>query len=414
MDTYVVDYIKQVISADKIESPDKTKLNGSSGNPKIWECLETLYSSHGKGGAKRAKQQWDDTFAGVIPDVAKIVNKPRRLWHIDELSSRPPQQWLIPGKILANGITVMYGPSEAGKSFLAVDYSAQISLTRPVIYIAAEGQSGYYARYKAWLKHYGHKQSGQFHLYDEAVQMLNTSSVDGFMDEARTVKPAMIVVDTLIRCFEGGDENQSKDVNTFTASCDRIRREFNCAVLIIHHVTKGSGTERGSGALRNNCDSMIEVEMKDGGLINVICSKTKDIAHWPTEYYRRMPVTIEQNGSTVESCVLEDWQKVKVNPEELSHNQVRILTMLADSLFIDCGAKAAEISANLSMPRATVYDVISNLKRRGFVAKPVKRTDPYSITEPGRYALQVQLRANNKSGKNEVQSPDKSSGQTKM
>lgn len=411
-DDYVVQYIKQAISSATIELPDKTKLNGSSENPHIWQVLETLHMLHKKGGFKNAKNQWETLMARTVPDIAAQVNRPRHLWHIDELASRPPQQWLIPGKVLANGITVMYGPSESGKSFLAVDYAAQVSLTKPVSYIAAEGQSGYYARYRAWLKHHGHKNSGQFHLYDEPVQMLNRASVDSFIDEAKTIKPALVVVDTLIRCFEGGDENQSKDINAFTSSCDRIRREFNCAVMILHHVTKGTGMERGSGALRNNCDSMIELEMKDGGLINVVCSKTKDIAHWPTEFYRRLPITVEQDGLTVETCILEDWQKVKVSPDELTHNQARVLTMLADGLFNDCGAKAAEITANLNMPRTTVYDVLSNLKRRGFISKPPKRTDPYSITDPGRFALQNQLK-NSRSVKTEIHSPDKSSGLTK-
>lgn len=378
----VTEWIKTALNNPELPPTTSIHLNGYGDNAMVKEAIESLAIAHKQGGAKGAKVAWDEHIAKVIPDIAEIVNRPRRLWHIDELANRPPQQWLIPGKILENGLTTIFGASEAGKSFLAVDYAALISLQKPVVYIAGEGQSGYYARYKAWIEHFGYKKSGKFFLFEDAVPMLDPHAVESFIDEIRPIKPALIVVDTLIRCFLGGDENQSKDINAFTASCDRLRKEFGCSVVIIHHVTKSSGTERGSGALRNNCDTMIEV-VNEEGTIKVICSKMKDGKHWPTEYYRRLEVEIEQNGEKVSTCVLEPWQNVKVNAEELTHNQAAVIEVLASEAYFDCGARSAEITAVTNIARSTLFSVLKSLMRRGFVKKPPRKSDPYFITESG-------------------------------
>lgn len=370
------------MTADVLIPTSAVHLNGMSERPDVKEALEALAIAHKAGGAKAAAMAWNEQVAKAIPDVALIVDKPRRLFHIDELATRPPQKWLIPGKIPENALTAIFGASEAGKSFLAVDYAAQVAREHPIVYIAGEGQSGYYARYKAWLSHFGHKKSGQFYLYEDAVRLLDERSVAEFIEDVQSIKPRLVVIDTLIRCFHGGDENSSKDMGIFTDGCDRIRKAFGCAVVILHHVTKSTGTERGSGALRNNMDSMIEV-VNDEGVIKVICSKTKDTTHWPTEYYKRQSIEIDQGSEKVTSCVLIGWQFVKSAVDELTQNQATVIEILASEAYFDCGARSTEINAVTNIARSTLFSVLRSLMRRGFVRKPPKKSDPYFITNEG-------------------------------
>lgn len=212
--------------------------------------------------------------------------------------------------------------------------------------------------------------------------MLDEKSVADFIDDIRSIKPRLVVIDTLIRCFHGGDENSSKDMGIFTDACDRIRKEFGCAVVILHHVTKSTGTERGSGALRNNMDSMIEV-VNDEGVIKVICSKTKDTTHWPTEYYKRQEVEIEQNNQKVTSCVLMEWQFVKTGTDELTQNQSTVLEILASDAYFDCGVRSSELAAVTNIARSTLFSVLRTLMRRGYARKPPKKSDPYFVTNEG-------------------------------
>jgi predicted transcriptional regulator len=378
----VVEWIRSAMSADSLIPVSAVHMNGMSERADVKEALESLALAHKAGGAKAAKIAWDEQVSKAVPDVADIVDKPRRLFHIDELANRPPQKWLIPGKIPDNALTAIFGASEAGKSFLAVDYAAQIARDFPIVYVAGEGQSGYYARYKAWLDNFGHKKSGQFYLYEDAVRMLDDHSVAAFIEDIKPIAPKLVVIDTLIRCFHGGDENSSKDMGIFTDACDRIRKAFGCAIIILHHVTKGTGVERGSGALRNNMDSMIEV-INDEGMIKVVCSKTKDTTHWPTEYYKRQQVTIKQGDKDVTSCVLVGWQFVKTGADELTQNQASIIEILASEAFFDCGARSSELTAVSNIARSTLFSVLQTLMRRGYVKKPPKKSDPYFITPSG-------------------------------
>ena len=70
------------------------------------------------------------------------------------------------------------------------------------------------------------------------------------VNETVPVPPVTVVVDTLARCMEGGDENDTRHMGEFVAGCDRIARAFECLVLVVHHPNKSGESERGSTALR--------------------------------------------------------------------------------------------------------------------------------------------------------------------
>lgn len=383
----VIDWIKSALSQSSILPPDKVYLNGYSARPEVKEAIESLAIAHKAGGAKAAQTAWNEQVARYIPDIAEVINRPRLIFHISELEKRPPVRWLIEGEIPERSTSVIFGAPEAGKSFQAVDYSAQIAQQYPIVYIAGEGGSGYYARYAAWLKHNGHKKAGHFHIIDRPVQMLDDRQVSWLIEESRPIKPVLIVIDTLSRCMVGGDENQQKDMGLFIAACDRIRMELDCAVLIVHHTGKSGESERGSSVLRGAADSMISVSNTEG-LIKIECAKTKDGKHFPTRYCKRLTVEVVQNGETLTSCVLEAWQRVKSDPNELTANQYRILESLASELFSE-GVKAPDLKIASQVDRSSFYTAINSLIRRGLVKKLGKgaRLDPFVITPQGRQLI---------------------------
>lgn len=55
---------------------------------------------------------------------------PDRQWtiiHARELKNLPPLRWLIEKEIPENGLTVLFGESGVGKSFVALDYALRVA-----------------------------------------------------------------------------------------------------------------------------------------------------------------------------------------------------------------------------------------------------------------------------------------------
>jgi archaellum biogenesis ATPase FlaH len=391
---YAVKWLRAAIKDDIISLPEKDKLNGYTNRPEVWEAMESVRLAHQQGGAKGAAQAWNEQVARVIPDIAEIVNQPRMIHHISEFENEPPIEWLVKNEIPKHSLTVIYGSSGAGKSFAAIDYAAEIAMKENIIYVAAEGLSGYYARYAAWLKHNGHKKPGKFNLFPKSLQILKPEDVDRFIEEASDYKPAVVIIDTLSRCMVGGDENNQKDMGLFVYGCERIQRALDCTVIIVHHTGKTGDNERGSSVLRAAADMMIAVSNEEG-LVKIACGKSKDTKPFMHRYCRLLEVEITQNGQKVVSCVLEAWQHVKVSVNELTPNQARLLECLASNLFQE-GVRAPDLKGYSNIQGSSFYSALNSLIKKGYARKMGKgaKIDPVVITSQGMIWIQEKSRFN--------------------
>lgn len=245
-----------------------------------------------------------------------------KLMSVSELMELPPPSWLIDGVMEENVLAVLYGASGEGKSFVALDWVLSIVTGMPwqgrevkrgpVVYVVAEGGRNVGKRIKAWTieKHIGDVDDMLVVL--DAVQFRNTAHVAELLRqiEGRNIKPRLIVIDTLARCFLGGDENSAQDMGEFVEACNRVQRATGATVLAVHHTGKPRGkkatAERGSYALRGAADVMIRVyqlngaihikvdKQKDDELANEVCVRLKQVvvARDPT------------SGDDITSCVL--------------------------------------------------------------------------------------------------------------
>jgi hypothetical protein len=304
-----------------------------------------------------------------------VATPERKLLHADELDSLPPQTWLIDGELPSNALAVLFGPSGSGKSFLALDEAARLAQTHNVVYVAAEGASGYANRKNAWKQH--HNQGiGKLHFWTEAVNLMNEKEVQAFIDAISHLEKPIVYIDTLARCMVGGDENSAKDMGIAIAACDTIRRATGELVKVVHHTGKNGTSERGSSALRGAADVMIEVT-DDDGVITVACSKMKDAAPFEPRHYRLLPVG--------DSCVIVPAAHVMVtNDAPLTNRQRKVLETLALAVFEDTGAKASQLTD--CVPAGSLFRVLSELKRRGYI-RQADKGDPYFITEEGKQTL---------------------------
>lgn len=236
-----------------------------------------------------------------------------RLYSAAELIKMPPPEWLIDPIMPEGGMVGLYGPPGAGKSFLAIDMAMSVATGRPwqgrptqkglVVYISAEGGAGIGKRVLAWLRHNNvEAKDANIAFLIESLPMTEDSEGVAILlkrlIEELEQKPALIVVDTLARCFDG-DENQQEDMNRFVAGVDLLRKELGCTVVIVHHTRLEADRERGNTAFRGAADTMIAVSIAAHNEFTVSCNKQKDAEAFDELAFKL--VSVEDTAS----CVLE-------------------------------------------------------------------------------------------------------------
>lgn len=297
------------------------------------------------------------------------------LYNLKGMRNRPPVSWLIPGEVPAELTTLICGASEAGKSFLAIDYALRTARANPeraVIYIAPEGGSGYHQRVDAWLAYHGVEEPENIYFILQSVTILNPQTLQELITTIISFNPVLVVIDTLARTLVGGDENSAKDIGMFFYHTDIIREQTHTAILIVHHTGK-SGNYRGSSSLIGSVDSWIDFS-NDDGLITVACGKAKDWERFPPRYLRMV--------KSADSVVLLPSDQVDQRADGLSEGKRKILETLALDIFRDSGARRTEIASASGVNELTLFKVLSRMKRERLINQS-KKGDPYFISDEG-------------------------------
>ncbi len=237
---------------------------------------------------------------------------PMRLYSTAELMALPPPEWLIDEILVKAGLSLLYAPPESYKSFVAIDLALCVATGTPwhghavqqgfVLYIAAEGGPGIGKRVRAWLKaHDLPVSAANVAWLIESITVVKESDdmarlAERLDDELDRI-PALIVIDTLARCFEG-DENQQEDMGHFVAGIDALRHKYGSCILAIHHTRLDGDRERGNTALRGGLDTMLALVRPDklGPGIIIECAKQKDAEHFADITLEFQPVEDTNSG----------------------------------------------------------------------------------------------------------------------
>ena len=237
---------------------------------------------------------------------------PLRVLSPAELRTLPPAKWRIQGLLPEIGIAVLYGPSGAGKSFVAL--SMALALARGVewhgmpvaqcgvLYVAAEGSSGFRSRVAAYAAHHACDLDAEpFWLVPEAIDLMASDDPQLVIDAALSRHKAVgvIVLDTLNRSMTG-DENSAADMTRVISSAARISSATGALVLIITHTGKDEDRgARGHSSLRAAADAEFYVHGR--GEIRIFeVTKMRDSSDDLRFGFRLEPVqmTDSETGST--------------------------------------------------------------------------------------------------------------------
>ena len=227
---------------------------------------------------------------------------------------------LVKNFLDAGALSVMYGASNAGKTFVALDIAYHVAAGIPwngrktthsaAVYVAAEAGEDINARCQALRLHHRPAVAPQLSIAPCAVDLYSANAdlkplvaLINELGAAGGHAVGLVVIDTLARAMAGGDENSTKDMGSFVRHLDRIRAETGAHVMVVHHSGKDKAKgARGSSALQAATDTELEIaDMK------IITHKQRSREHAKPIAFARRVVTIGQDadGDAVTSCVVE-------------------------------------------------------------------------------------------------------------
>lgn len=211
--------------------------------------------------------------------------------------------WLVEGFIEKDSVCMLFGEPSTYKSFLAmdlafcigagIDWNGNPVAQGQVLYLAGEGFSGIQKRFMALEEKYGCSQQNIF-VSSKPAALIDPDSVDEVIQaiNSASVKPELIVIDTLHRNFGDGDENSSRDFGVLMANLDTLRSHTNAAILFIHHSGhRDKSHGRGSSSIRASLDCEYQLKRKGQG-VELICHKMKEFEKPDNQAFELEKVTV--------------------------------------------------------------------------------------------------------------------------
>lgn len=256
----------------------------------------------------------------LTPDTRQVD-----LHRIFTLSDARPvlkSSYLIKGWLGKSQMSVVYGPSNVGKSFFCLDMAFSIAANAEwngsrvrggtVLYLATEGGNAFRNRVYALRQSKG---------VDDAPLLVRPSPIDllraevdmpalmALCDEVKGEHGniSMIVVDTLSRAMAGGNENGPEDMTRLIGNLDTLRDLTDAHIMVVHHSGKDTAAgARGHSSLRAATDTEIELEVDESGMRIAKTTKQRDMEPKPPFGFTLKVHDLgkDEDGDAVTTCTI--------------------------------------------------------------------------------------------------------------
>jgi hypothetical protein len=320
-------------------------------------------------------------------------------------SSGPQTQWLVEDLWTEQAVGILGGEPKCCKSFLALDVAVSVASgtaclrqfpvrrSGPVLLFPAEDSL---AVVRQRLE--GIAAAAQIPFASLPVQVITAPSLrlDTATDRLRlsqTVQeqhPVLLVLDPLIRLHRV-DENDATQIAALLSYLRELQRQFQLAVLLVHHARKDSQSSRPGQALRGSSelhgwgDSNLYLRRKGSQL-------TLSTEHRAAPSRDHIPLQLTQSGSALALTVLERPIAQPDTPPTPIEQVRQALAQLQEPSSVQqlqklCGIRTANVCsalAELSAKGEVVRDA------RGYQLKlplPVSRPMDPNGNGNGKYSL---------------------------
>jgi len=241
-------------------------------------------------------------------------------------------EYVIKNWLYRDSLAMIYGASNSGKSFLAVDIGMHVAYGDSwntcrtknglVLYVAAEGAGGIAKRIAAFQRGKS-RENWAFHIIREspnfasddndAIRVVNTCAL---LESRHSMAVSLIIIDTLAATAGGADENSSSEMGKLMENMRLIQNDTGACVLMIHHSGKDhTRGARGSSAIRAAVDTEIEVRAgKDGDALLHAARVTKQRdADRESDFnfvLKQVHLADDEDGDKITSCVVKSTETI--------------------------------------------------------------------------------------------------------
>ena len=343
----------------------------------LFLITETAYGRgevESKEPEKYARAEWVvrdlKRIAGQLPTSASSVfadvpdpdtweppegHKPQRKegtpWfeHVSDFMVPKTLPWLLEGFLPAHGLAQFFGAPGCGKSAVLVSLSVAVACgldwnghrcRRPgwVYYIAGEGRTGlrnrFFAAFKEWAPDVP-PERGRVYVSNTAGQFLDPKNRGEWVRQiARLTEkhgelPSMIVLDTQITNFGGGDESSTEDMTNFMAGLQEISDETKALIVTVHHTGhRNLDRARGNSVQVGALDAILEVSKKPQTKSVVISSKKAKDWDDPEPIFGELAgieVGLDEEGKPFTAVIFRGTGGPEIDPSEGNDEGLRAL-----------------------------------------------------------------------------------------
>ena len=239
--------------------------------------------------------------------------------------------YLIKSWFSSEGVSILFGESNVGKSFLALDAALHIGAGEPwhgqrvrqgrVLYIASEGGRSIKTRIEA-VKHECPELHAKATPNIDLIPLQVDLHAAGDADAIIEVAPGnyhLVIIDTLAQSFGVGNENEGRDMNAVISNIMKLRAHYDCQVLLVHHSGKDADRgARGHSSLRAAVDTEIQLK-REGNVRVATVTKQRDMPTGGKLAYTLKPARLgaDEDGDEVVSCVVVPADMPQKGPKRL-------------------------------------------------------------------------------------------------
>jgi hypothetical protein len=319
-------------------------------------------------GAPETAQEGGPTISA--PGMSQM--KQHRAFDLESAAPVLSSSYLVKGWLGKAQMSVVYGPSNVGKSFFCLDLAFAIAANQQwngckvrggaVLYLATEGGNAFRGRVYALKIAKG---------IDKAPLIVRPSPIDLLRAEVDMPSLAelckeitdvygrieMIVVDTLSRAMAGGNENGPEDMTRLIGNLDVLRDLTGAHIMVVHHSGKDTAAgARGHSSLRAATDTEIELEVDDG-LRLAKTTKQRDMEPKPPLGFKLVVHELgqDEDGDPVTTCTIEiadaDDVREMTDRKPLGKNERKIIECF-NMIRVEGGGKGNPGGEGFPMPGA--------------------------------------------------------------
>lgn len=236
-----------------------------------------------------------------------------------QLSTSGPQtQWLVEGLWSDQAVGILGGEPKCCKSFLALDIAVSVASGTACLRQFPVRRAGKVLLFPAEdslavvrQRLEGIAAAAQVNFQALPVEVITAPSLRldtpadrlRLRDTVQNLQPALLILDPLIRLHRV-DENDATQIAALLSYLRELQRQFQLAVLLVHHARKDSNGSRPGQALRGSSelhgwgDSNLYMRRKGGQL-------TLSTEHRAAASQDHIPLQLTQVGSALALAVLE-------------------------------------------------------------------------------------------------------------